>query len=208
MAATELIFYGGGGHAKVVIESWLASGGLVAGVFDDDASLQKVLDHKVVGKYDAGFKAKASIVITVGNNRVRKTLVEMVKHSFGKVQHPSVILSATCAIGQGTVIMPGAIISSSSVIGAHAIVNHKSCVDHDCIVADYVHLAPGSTICGDVSIGEGTLVGAGATVMPGVRIGKWATVGAGSVVSQNVPDFAIAVGVPARVVRYVENQGA
>jgi sugar O-acyltransferase (sialic acid O-acetyltransferase NeuD family) len=204
MVATELMFYGAGGHAKVIIESWVAAGGVVDGIFDDAPARREVLGYKVVGKYDAAYHQKSSIVIAVGNNRTRKTLAEAIKHSFGKVVHPSVILSATCKLGPGTVAMAGAIISSSSIIGMHAIVNHKSCVDHDCVIGDYVHLAPGSTICGEVSIGEGTLIGAGATVMPGIRIGKWATIGAGSVVSQDVPDFAVAVGVPAKVMRYVE----
>jgi acetyltransferase-like isoleucine patch superfamily enzyme len=45
-------------------------------------------------------------------------------------------------------------------------------------------------------------IGAHATILPGVRIGKGAVVGAGSVVTRDVPSLAIAVGVPARVIRY------
>jgi acetyltransferase-like isoleucine patch superfamily enzyme len=45
-------------------------------------------------------------------------------------------------------------------------------------------------------------VGAHVTVLPGVRIGKGAVLGAGAVVTQDVPSMAIAVGCPARVVRY------
>jgi len=51
-----------------------------------------------------------------------------------------------------------------------------------------------------VEIGSGSWLGAGVAVLPGVRIGRHAVVGAGSVVTRDVPDFAIAAGVPARVI--------
>lgn len=44
-------------------------------------------------------------------------------------------------------------------------------------------------------------IGVSATVLPGVRIGRGAQVGAGAVVTDDVPAFSIAVGVPARVIR-------
>ncbi len=52
-----------------------------------------------------------------------------------------------------------------------------------------------------VIIGEDVWLGAGVTVLPGVRIGDGAVVGAGSVVVRDIPPGAVAVGVPARVVR-------
>ncbi len=50
-------------------------------------------------------------------------------------------------------------------------------------------------------IGHDTWLGHGAIIMPGVRIGHGAVVGAGAVVTKDVPDYCIAVGVPARVLR-------
>jgi acetyltransferase-like isoleucine patch superfamily enzyme len=52
-----------------------------------------------------------------------------------------------------------------------------------------------------VDIGRGAWLGAGAVVLDGVSVGHDAVVGANSVVSQDVPPFAVAVGMPARVVR-------
>ncbi len=45
-------------------------------------------------------------------------------------------------------------------------------------------------------------IGAHVTVLPGVRIGKGAVIGAGSVVTRDIPPMAVAIGSPARVVRY------
>lgn len=54
-------------------------------------------------------------------------------------------------------------------------------------------------------IEEGAVIGSKAIIMPTCNyIGKYARVGAGAVVTKNIPDYAIAVGVPAKVVRIVE----
>lgn len=55
---------------------------------------------------------------------------------------------------------------------------------------------------GGISIGDDVWLGYGVIVLDGVEIGNGAVVGAGSVVTGNIPANAIAVGVPARVIRY------
>ena len=59
-----------------------------------------------------------------------------------------------------------------------------------------------------VSIGDGAWLGHGTVVLPGSTIGRHAVVGANSVVVGDIPDFSVAVGAPARVVRrYVAGEG-
>jgi acetyltransferase-like isoleucine patch superfamily enzyme len=55
-----------------------------------------------------------------------------------------------------------------------------------------------------VSIGSGSWLGHGAIVLPGSRIGEHVVVGAGSVVTGELPDYCVAVGTPARVIRRYE----
>ncbi len=52
-----------------------------------------------------------------------------------------------------------------------------------------------------VEIGDGAWLGESVVVLPGVRIGRGAVIGAHSVVMSDVPDWGVAVGAPARVVR-------
>lgn len=53
-----------------------------------------------------------------------------------------------------------------------------------------------------VKIGRHVWIGAAAIIMPGITIGDYAVIGAGAVVSAHVPDGAIVVGIPARIVKY------
>lgn len=52
-----------------------------------------------------------------------------------------------------------------------------------------------------ITIADGAWIGSGAIILDGVRIGRNAVVGAGAVVTKDVPDYCVAVGNPARVVR-------
>lgn len=54
-----------------------------------------------------------------------------------------------------------------------------------------------------VEIGEYTFLSTGTSVMPGVKIGKGCVVGSNSVVTKDIPDFSIAVGAPAKVIKSV-----
>jgi acetyltransferase-like isoleucine patch superfamily enzyme len=58
------------------------------------------------------------------------------------------------------------------------------------------------TTKGDIIVEDGAWIGTRVTILSGVRIGRGAVVGAGSVVTKDVPNDAVAVGNPARVIRY------
>ena len=58
--------------------------------------------------------------------------------------------------------------------------------------------------CKPVLVKQGAWIGAGATILPGVTVGKNAIVGAASVVTHDVPDYAVVVGNPARVIKTLD----
>lgn len=77
---------------------------------------------------------------------------------------------------------------------------HQRDLSHYCIGDDYAklgyRLAP-------IHMKQGSLVGMESFVMPGVTIGEGAIVGAGSLVTKDVPDWTIAAGRPAKVLKYI-----
>ncbi len=56
----------------------------------------------------------------------------------------------------------------------------------------------------EINIGRDVWIGRGSCILPGVTIGEGAVIGANSVVTKDVPDFGIAAGVPARVIKMRE----
>ncbi|MDB5274383.1 MAG: acetyltransferase with multiple hexapeptide repeat domain [Chitinophagaceae bacterium] len=196
-----MLLYGASGHAKVVRDCILASGKTVNALFDDNTDLIKLDDTPVVGIYRADYEAGAPVIVTVGDNLVRKKLVSRVKHAFGTAIHPSAVVSKYAKVGEGSVIMPGSIINSASRIGKHCIVNSAAIVEYECLLEDFVHVSPNVTLCAGSSIGEGSHIGAGATIIPNKKIGKWCVIGAGSVITQDVPDYSMVVGVPGKIIK-------
>lgn len=59
-----------------------------------------------------------------------------------------------------------------------------------------------SSITLPITIEEGVWLGTRCIILGGVTIGKHAVIGAGAVVTENIPPYALAVGVPAKVVKY------
>lgn len=197
-----MYFYGASGHAKVVIEAWVESGGSVSGIFDDNEQVKSLLGITVTNGFDVSAIRDHRLILSIGSNAVRQTLAHRHQLAYGNVVHPFTSISPTVRIGKGTVVLAGGIVTSDTVVGEHVIINTGASVDHDCKLGDFVHVAPQATICGHVNVGEGTLIGAGSTVVQNISIGKWATIGAGSVVVEDVPDFAVIMGVPGKIRGY------
>ena len=196
----KVILQGGGDHARVVVDCLQDLGADIIGIFDPkyQGELFKVPQR---GKYDRASYPEALCVIAIGDNAIRKKVAAETAHRFFNVIHPTAVVSQKASIGNGSMILHNTVIQANTKIGEHVIVNTSAQVDHDCHIGSYAHIAPGVVLCGTVTVGEGTFIGAGAVVIPGKKIGRWATVGAGAVVISDLPDYATAVGNPARIVR-------
>lgn len=193
-----MFLYGASGHAKVIIDILESCNVPVKGLYDDDTSLERLLDYPVFHDKEI----QGPLVVSIGDNRIRKRIAELLSVEYGKAIHSSALVSKRSFIDEGTVIMQGAIIQSCVKIGKHCIINTGVSVDHDCVVDDFVHLSPQVTLCGNVSIGEGSWIGAGTTIIPGVKVGKWSIIAAGSVVTKDIPDQVLAGGNRCRVIKH------
>ena len=201
-----MILYGASGHAKVIIDILSKSGQKIDFLVDRDPDTSELLGHKVWEEGTEPIVEGARSIICIGANKLRKKLTQKLDLNYGRAIHPSATLSEHVHIAEGTVVMAGAVINSSTSIGEHVIVNTSAVVDHDCEIADFAHISPNATLCGNVSVGTGTMVGAGATIIPTIKVGNWATIGAGAVIINDVPDYAVVVGNPGRIVKYNNDQ--
>lgn len=198
----QIILQGGGDHAKVVLDCLLEQRRNVVGIFDPRLS-GELFGVKHFGPYHPNTFPGAKAIISIGDNKIRKSVAERCGHEYASAIHPTAIISARASIGTGVMILHRAIVQTNSAIGDHVILNTGCQVDHDCQVASFAHIGPGVVLCGTVSIGEGTFMGARSVVIPGKKIGKWSIIGAGSVVVRDIPDYSLAVGNPARVIKMI-----
>lgn len=198
---------GAGGHAKVVIEILENQHLLIGGLSDSNRTITELLNYPVKGEFGSNdLDANDLVIISIGDNRIRKIISERHDYSYGCAIHSNAIISGRTHIGDGTVIMPGVIVNSSVMVGKHCILNTNASIDHDCEIGNYVHLSPNCTLAGDVNVGDGAHIGIGACILPGVKIGKWAIIGAGAVIVKDVPDFAVVVGVPGKIIKYINKE--
>ena len=195
--------YGASGHGKVILEILESMNEPHIQVWDD-GDREAMWEYPIRKPVPAGVAIPDKVVISIGVNATRKRVAERLAEQgaeFGTAIHADAYLSRRATIGSGTVVMAGVRVNPDVQIGKHCILNTCASIDHDCVLEDYVHISPNATLSGNVTVGEGTHIGSGASVIQGIRIGKWCTIGAGSAVIRDIPDYATAVGCPAKVIK-------
>ena len=194
-----MVIFGAGDHGKVVYATLKRLKIPVKGFFDDHVD-GNVMDGITVYRYSPDRFPDEDVIIAIGQNKLRKKVAGIVRHTLRSVVDPSVLMGEGVRFGEGSMVLMGAKINISTVIGAHCIINTGSLVEHDCDLGDFVHAGPGSILCGGVRVGKLSLVGAGSVVLPRVTIGEECIIGAGSVVVEDVQNGTMVAGNPARVI--------
>ena len=182
------------------------------GFMDDADSIQmsEINGYKVLGKTaDIGNYPDAYFVVAVGASKVREKIVSNLKTvnpnvKFGTIIDPSVELSNLVTIGEGTIICAHTIITVNIEIGSHVIINLDCTVGHDAILQDFTTLYPSVNVSGITNIGRAVELGTGMQIIQGKSIGDYSIVGAGAVVVKNIPEKCIAVGSPAKPIKFFE----
>ena len=197
----QYIILGAGGHAVVVADILFKAGLPLKGFLDDAMPVgTDILGSKVIGRIeDSKDYSECLFIVGIGDNQVRKKIVQAYDLGYGTAVHPSAIIGSQVSLGSGTVVMAGAVINSRTVVGCHCIINTNASVDHDNHINDFVHISPGVALGGNISIGECTHVGIGACVRNNISICNRVVVGAGAAVVKDIFSPGVYVGVPAKL---------
>lgn len=116
--------------------------------------------------------------------------------------HPTAIIpKGFCKIGNGVLMSPLTQLSPDTTLEDNCILLPNSFVGHDSTLKQFAHIATNGVIGANVVVGKAVHIGSNATIREKINIGDFSLIGAGSVVLSDVPDNAIVVGNPARVLR-------
>jgi sugar O-acyltransferase (sialic acid O-acetyltransferase NeuD family) len=149
----------------------------------------------------------ASVVVCTGNPRDYASRFRIVQRlglepdRYATIVHPSVSLGDGTTLGPGSVLLAQTVTTCDVAIGSHVACMPHVTLTHDDVVADFATLASGVRLGGSARVGVGAYLGAGCLLREGVTVGDWSLVGAGSLVLTDIPEYSVAYGHPATVVR-------
>ncbi|WP_244464742.1 acyltransferase [Martelella endophytica] len=89
-------------------------------------------------------------------------------------------------------------------LGNHVSATATRFETHDGGVWVFRNSSPDIDVVKPIVVGDNVFIGYGAVIMPGVTVGSNVVIGAGSVVTRDIPDNVVAVGVPAKVLRRLD----
>lgn len=126
---------------------------------------------------------------------------------------PGAIIRDKVTIGANAVIMMGAVINIGAEIGSGTMIDMNAVLGGRATVGANCHIGAGAVLAGvieppsakPVVIEDNVLIGANAVVLEGVRVGHHAVVAAGAIVIEDVPPATVVAGVPARVIKRIED---
>lgn len=123
---------------------------------------------------------------------------------------PGAIIRDKVKIKDNAVIMMGAVLNIGAEVGEGSMIDMNAVLGGRAIVGDHCHIGAGTVLAGviepasavPVIVEDNVMIGANAVVLEGCRIGKNAVVAAGAVVTHDIPENAVAAGVPAKIIKY------
>ena len=147
--AERIVVVGGGGHAKVLVDTIEAGAhfdiaGFVA--FKESGTLYRYPrlgdDTALPSIFDSGIR---SAIVAIGDNRRRQQLIDRLRRLGFRLINaisPASVVSKYTILGNGVAILPGAVVNAHTCLADGVIINTNASVDHDCDVGACVHVGP------------------------------------------------------------------
>ena len=210
----KAIIIGAGTYGQVYAEYLIKKYDII-GYIDDAENLngQIINGIKVLGNRDTLFNdidRNISVFVPIGNNTLRVSfLKELNQKGFetpsfihpNTIIHESVIIGKAVYILAGTNIMPCTEIKDFTMISMGVNIAHHNLIEEGCFFSQ------GSNIGASIHIKERAYFGIASTAMTGIKeVGENSLIGAGAVVIKDIPDNVVVAGIPAKIIKYKENE--
>lgn len=213
-----VIIFGTSGHAKICIDIFTLNKFSLIGLVAKEKSEEKQINGVPIIGIDNDKRIMSMVkqerieyFIAIGDNERREKVINKLKKLTHKEPvnaiHPDACISQFATLGSGNFINCGVKINAGSFIANYTIINTSVIIDHDNVIEEYAQIGPGANLTGNVTIKKMAFIGTGAIIIPGIIVGAYSVIGAGACVIKDIPPHVTAVGCPAKVIKYNNNEG-
>lgn len=205
-----LIFVGGGGHCKSVIEAALSVGFTIKGILDLPQYIgHKILGYEVIGSDDdiPYYVAECDFIVTLGFIKDSSHRIRLHHKIAAAGGHLATIIASTAhvsrfaQVGEGTVVLHQACINAGAQVGRGCIINTMANIEHEVIIGDYCHISTGVMVNGDCKIGEATFLGSQSIVVNGIDIPGGCVFAAASMIRKSLVKSGFYAGNPVILIK-------
>lgn len=211
----KILIFGTGAQAKYALETFSFDPEIeIAALVDingNQGNVKTLYGYPLISDMSQvdGFGPVEGALVCCANPRQKEEIqnrLERQQFTLVNAIHPNATIAKTAQIGKGIIINPGAVIQPFAEVGNGVMIHANVIIEHDNKIMDYVNLGPGASLAGWVTAKQCATLYTGAVVIPKITIGKNAIVGAGAVIIRDVPDNAVVVGVPGKVIKFQEEE--
>ncbi len=207
----KCVIVGAGTYGQVYAK-YLAEEYEVIVFIDDDKTLHNFIIEglEVVGDFSYLLsdldKSVYDVYVPIGDNKIRVKLMTKLKeagYTTPSYIHPSATVHPSVEIGRAVYVLPSTSIMPLTKIDDYVMISMGVNIAHHTHLNEGVFLSQGSNIGASIVLQNNVFCGISSTVMTGVKeLGANAIIGAGAVVIRNVPENAVVVGNPGRIIKY------
>lgn len=154
-------------------------------------------------------KDEIEISIAIGEPEIRKMIYKKVAekgYNLATLIHPQVYIPENTEVLPGATICVYSFVSCNVKIGTNVYIQPQTLIGHDCTIEDHSVISPSAALAGGCFVGKCSYVGMGVRTKEKTKIGSSSIIGMGSIVLNDIQDNVIAIGNPARVLKYNEEK--
>lgn len=206
----KAIIIGAGTYGQVYAE-YLKEDYKILGFVDDDLKLKdKVINgYKILGDIEWLFnncERTINVFVPIGNNKIRVSLLTKLEQQgfiIPSYIHPTVNMHNSVKVGKAVYVLPACNFMPLSIIEDYVMISMGVNVAHHTILGKGSFYSQGNNVGASINIKENAYSGIGVTIMTGVKeIGANSLLGASAVIIRDVPDYAVVVGNPGKIIKY------
>ncbi|WP_298505745.1 NeuD/PglB/VioB family sugar acetyltransferase [uncultured Maribacter sp.] len=208
---------GSGSYGEVFLTYLIEQGYNIIGFFDIDKKKKGEIIHgvPVLGNFNDLLKNNYEkkihqVFCPIGNNKTRTRYLRELQNKGFEIPnfiHSSVIINKDVKIGNGSYILPGVIVMPHTKVDDFVIISMGVKIAHHTVLQEGTFVATGANIGANVILKKRAFSGIGAIITTGVKIiGKDSIIGSGAVIIKDIPDYAVVVGNPGKIIKYTQNK--